>query len=531
MAITSINQALLKAKFFYFFFASAMDTLLPYLYLYYKHVLYFSPKQITLLIAARPLCLIFAAPTWGTIADKSKKYRLILLMCLLAYITTYGLIYSVEPVAGFSCLDILRARKAASNASSSSNETGPSGYLYTAKNQDNFYPGTIIENSFYSWPFSKHEYDTTEEITKDLFTTMLLVAIIGEFFSSPAYTFADVYTLQTLDGDLTKYGYQVLPGVMGTGIVSAALILYTHPKLMAAHKPCDKSMILSDKPYFITFLIFIGLSFFVAIFFKYVVNQSYKEEAAYSKCQCKILDALRLVFKSRVHTCFLAIVLLCGIGSGAKVSVTTAFLSDLDRKHHHKHIMPTITACHFISHAVFVGLSPYLLKKFGHMKIIAAGVLVYGLSFVFYSIISDPFWMLISEPFDGLARNLTRIAIITYVGSPPRVGAALQGITHALYLGVGTSIGTFICGMVIYKYGYILVFAILGVCFLIGFGFCLAVGHYLPSDITIHESFKLNYSKLLNDDAESDFDFLLEKIESDKTVYEPVIEHDNTKKD
>ncbi len=502
-AVASINQALLKAKLFYFFFVSAMNSLLPYLFLYYKHVLFLSPKQVTILMAVRPMCLIIAAPLLGTVADKANRYRPILLMCLAGYIITYGLIYAIEPVKVIDCLQIVTARASSSNSSTSKS-------IYSKK--DDYYAGNLMEDSIYSWPFSPEKYSSTEEITKNIFQTMLVLTIIGELFSSPAYTFADVYTLQTLEGDNIKYGYQILPGTIGTAVISAILILVTHSKLLKVTDPCEKSLVLSDKPFFITFMVFIALSFIIAVFFQYHLIRKDDKKHVSDSCHCKIFDALRLMCNSALHSSFLFVVLLCGIGDGAKVSFTSTFLSDLGHKHKHKHIMPLISACHFLSHTVFLALSPYFIKKFGHLRIVTAGVLVYGLSFIVYGIINDPVWVFIIEPLDGVARMLARVAIITYVGSPPRIGAALQGLTHALYLGLGTSIGTFICGWLIQKYGYVLVFIILGVFFLTGFGFCLAIDHFFPSEMTIYESFATSYSQLGSADSESDFDFLLEDM-------------------
>eukprot|EP00794_Sanderia_malayensis_P003401 gene3401-3891_t len=456
-------------------------------------------------MAARPVCLVFAAPLLGTVADKSNKYRPILLMCLAGYIITYGLIYGIEPSKALDCYEVLTARQTAGN-----NTLAQSSQRFVK--QDDYYAGNLMEDSIYSWPFSPSEYNSTEAMTKNVFLTMLMLTIIGELFSSPAFTFADVYTLQTLEDDTTSYGYQILPGAVGTGIVSGILILLTHSRLMKVSDPCEKSLVLSDKPFFITFLVFIALSLIIAIFFNYHSFKKDRHKNMASVCHCKIFDALQMMCNNALHSSFMFVVLLCGIGDGAKVSFTKTFLADLGKKHGHQHFLPLITACHFLSHTIFVALSPYLIKKFGHFRIITAGVLVYGLSFIVYGIINNPYWVFIIEPLDGAARWLVRIAIITYVGSPPNIGAALQGITHALYLGLGTSIGTFICGWLIHKYGYVLVFIILGVFFLTGFGFCLAIDHFLPADMTIYESFATNYKKLDDIESESDFDFLLEDI-------------------
>ena len=151
------------------------------------------------------------------------------------------------------------------------------------------------------------------------------------------------------------------------------------------------------------------------------------------------------------------------------------------------------------------------------MKLVTAGVLVYALSFIVYGIVDDPTWVFLIEPLDGIARQLARVAIISYIGSPPEIGAALQGLTHAIYLGLGAGIGTFICGYLVHQYGYIMVFIIMGALYLIGFGFCLAVNHFLPYEKTIYESFASVYSHLPTAGSEADFDFLLRDMTSEES--------------
>ena len=528
----SINFALLKAKLFYFFFISSILTLIPYLYLYYKHVLFLSPKQVTLLVAIRPLCLIVGAPILGTLADKTNRFKTVMILCLCGYIVTYGLITLIEPVENFNCEDVLAAREAASvNATAPNNSSRIFKFLSALKSKEYFYPGRLMEDSLYSWPFNMHDYKETEKITQHLFYVILGITITGELLSSPALTFADVYTLQTLEDDTSSYGFQVLPGIIGTGIVSAILLLLTHLKFMNMTDACDKSMVLADRPYLMQFLVFMVLSLCIAGMFKYHLNKPQKKDRNSTismLCSgCKIFESIRLLFGSLTHASFMLVVLLCGIADGAKTSFTYTFIADIGHVKDHNHILPLITATHFLSHVVFLALSRKLLLKFGHFRIVTAGVLVYGISFIVYGMLVDPIWVFLVEPFDGVARQLARVAIITYVGSPSGMGAAFQGLTHAIYIGMGTGIGAFICGFAVQKYGYVLVFVSLGILCLIGFGFCLAVDHYLPSEKTIAETFS-TYSALVTSDSDSDFDFLLEDINKDKEK-QPAIEDEKGK--
>ncbi|XP_065053663.1 major facilitator superfamily domain-containing protein 6-like [Rhopilema esculentum] len=516
----SVNFDLLKAKIFYFCFVSGMMTLLPYLYLYYKHVLFLSPFQVTILVAIRPLCLIIGAPILGTIADKTNNFKTTILICLGGYIATYGLVTLIKPVDGFNCQDLITARAAQNSNITSINNRSKEFKFLQALNQrkEYFYPGRLMEDSLYSWPFSMNEYEKTEQITEGLFFTVLGITAAGELISSPAYTFADVYTLQMLGDQTHRYGFQLLPGVIGTAIVSVIMLLLTHAKIMKISSACDKSLILADKPYLIQFLVFMVLSFAVASLFHYHLNKPLKRKSS-SKAgmlctECKLFQSILMIMKNSFHASFMLVVLLCGLADGAKTSFAYTFIADLGTAKGRNHILPLITATHFISHIVFLTLSPYLIKRFGHIQLVASGIFVYALSFIVYAMINDPIWVFVVEPLDGIARQLAKVAIITYVGSPTGIGAALQGFTHSIYLGMGTSIGTLICGFLVHKYGYILVFSIMGVTCLIGFAFILAADHYWPAEKTIGDSF-VTYSMVVSSDSESDFDFLLKDIGSD----------------
>ena len=512
-ASQSVNFDLLKAKLFYFFFTSGMTSLLPYLYLYYKHVLFLSPIQVTVLLAVRPLCLMVGAPLLGTYADKTNRFKTTIVICLIGYILTYGCITLLEPVQGFNCEAALSARAAElQNLTVINNRSREYKFLQALrKSKFDFYPGRVMEDSIYSWPFRADEYDETEQITQKLFTTVLLIMIAGELISSPANTFADVYTLQTLGVSTHYYGYQLLPGVIGTGIVSTVLLLLTRFKKVDANSVCDKSQILSEKPYLIQFLIFMFLALVVAIFFNYHKNRQLKKDKvsrfSYICGGCKLVEAVWIIFKNASHASFMLIVFVCAVADGAKTSFIYTFISDLGDGRD-KSISPLITATHFLSHIVFLALSSILLRKYGHTKIIAVGILTYALCFLVYGMIRDPVWLFLVEPFDGVARQLTRVAIITFVGSPPGIGAALQGFTHAIYLGVGTSIGTFICGYLVHLYGYVLIFLVMGTVCILAFGFWLAADHFWHGDKTISETFT-EYSLAETSDNESDFEFLL----------------------
>lgn len=69
MFCNNVNQELLIAKTFYFFFFSAFGSLFPLMAVYFKQM-GMNPFQTGFLIGIRPFVEFIAAPFWGSIADK-----------------------------------------------------------------------------------------------------------------------------------------------------------------------------------------------------------------------------------------------------------------------------------------------------------------------------------------------------------------------------------------------------------------------------------------------------------------------------
>lgn len=70
MFCNNVNQELLFAKTFYFFFFSAFGSLFPLMAVYFKQM-GMNPLQTGFLIGIRPFVEFIAAPFWGSIADRS----------------------------------------------------------------------------------------------------------------------------------------------------------------------------------------------------------------------------------------------------------------------------------------------------------------------------------------------------------------------------------------------------------------------------------------------------------------------------
>ncbi|KAK3584420.1 hypothetical protein CHS0354_023262 [Potamilus streckersoni] len=220
--LTHINKDLLICKLFYFFFFAAFGSLYPLLAVYFKQ-LGMNATQSGILIGFRPFIEFCSAPFWGGIADRWKKWKQLMLFSVFCWIAfTLGMAFVKPPaeacVGSFNVTDTDIIR------------------------------GDLIKPAystvFYKW-----------EAVKDTFFALLLIIVIGEFFSAPAITFADSVTLHYLGEDSNNYGRQRMFGSLGWGLsmffVGMAL---DHSTTFPEH-PC-KDQHHSEKNYIVCFAVF-----------------------------------------------------------------------------------------------------------------------------------------------------------------------------------------------------------------------------------------------------------------------------------
>ncbi|GIY39928.1 major facilitator superfamily domain-containing protein 6 [Caerostris darwini] len=99
---TNFNQDLLISKTFYFFFFSAFGSLFPLLAVYFKQM-GMNATQSGFLIGVRPFVEFLAAPFWGSMADRFRKGKIMLLFSLLSWIVFTLALAFIQPAAS-SCV-------------------------------------------------------------------------------------------------------------------------------------------------------------------------------------------------------------------------------------------------------------------------------------------------------------------------------------------------------------------------------------------------------------------------------------------
>jgi hypothetical protein len=126
----------------------------------------------------------------------------------------------------------------------------------------------------------------TDDIQKAFFLLMLLV-IIGEFFSAPAITLADSAVITLLGEDTDRYGHQRMFGSLGWAVSMFFVgIALDHSTSFPEH-PCGANK--QEKNYTICFATF-AISMFAALVAATTINFKYPEQTDEMQLQDKQID-------------------------------------------------------------------------------------------------------------------------------------------------------------------------------------------------------------------------------------------------
>ncbi|KAL1422177.1 hypothetical protein MTO96_022389 [Rhipicephalus appendiculatus] len=326
--LTSINQDLLVSKTFYFFFFSAFGSLFPLLAVYFKQM-GMNATQSGLLIGIRPLVEFISAPMWGGVADRFKKGKAILLGSLACWIVftlslafvqppaascidyndTHHVLYSpdtggndryrrsVSPVQENLWMDVAaeeellpqppdslpeprdkRTRSSTEAPSLPQVERGRSKAKqlppnYVVGKSPNTVEYTLNYNqerhtSYISPPFSSivYKYEDVQEV----FFLLLLLIVLGEYFSAPAITLADAATLSHLGENTDNYGRQRMFGSLGWGVAMFFVGIALDHSTSFPNHPCGPYE--KERNYticFATFSVLMGCAFISATQLKF----------------------------------------------------------------------------------------------------------------------------------------------------------------------------------------------------------------------------------------------------------------------
>ncbi|KAH3699466.1 major facilitator superfamily domain-containing protein 6-like [Dreissena polymorpha] len=221
---TYVDRDLFICKLFYFFFFAAFGSLYPLLAIYFKQ-LGMNATQSGLLIGFRPFIEFCSAPFWGGVADRWRKWRLLQLCSVGSWVVFTLAMAFVKPPHVF-CF----------------------GENNVTETDIINYKRDLIKPAYSSVYYER-------EAVKDAFFALLLIVVIGEFFSAPAITFADTVTLSYLGEDTDNYGRQRMFGSLGWGLSMFFVSIALDGATTFPGHPCETQH-KREKDYLLCFAVF-----------------------------------------------------------------------------------------------------------------------------------------------------------------------------------------------------------------------------------------------------------------------------------
>ncbi|NXA41955.1 MFSD6 protein, partial [Eudromia elegans] len=323
-------------------------------------------------------------------------------------------------------------------------------------------------------------YDHQE--VEAIFLLILLVVIIGEFFSASSVTIVDTVTLQYLGKHRDRYGLQRMWGSLGWGLAMLSVgigIDYTHSEVAIEGQGCKAPEYKNYRIVFIVFGVLMTMALIVATQFRFHYMHFKQDENKRKEVEISQADrntsnessdnTPTSVSQSQSFNFWDLIKLLCsiqyssvlfvawfmGFGYGFVFTFLYWHLEDLNGT------TTLFGVCSVLSHvseltAYF--FSHKLIELVGHIR----------LEFLLTGQILQALWqkrgpryswdlMLTSQYFvlPGVTHAAIWAACISYLSAavPPELRTSAQGILQGLHLGLGRGCGAMVGGVLVNYFG------------------------------------------------------------------------------
>ncbi|CAM4536999.1 major facilitator superfamily domain-containing protein 6 isoform X1 [Lepidochelys kempii] len=526
-----INNDLLISKVFYFFFYSAYGSLYPLLPVYYKQ-LGMSPSQSGLLVGIRYFIEFCSAPFWGVVADRFKKGKVVLLFSLLCWILFNLGIGFVRP-ATLRCVPKVPPPPHPSNAShlltslpqnatissllttaSATLQKGRgkrgllanspptlelfpfsaqtrNGDLALDNNNTNFIskntttnpglpenmthptPPPVVTTKPVSFDHVMLVYDHQE--VEAIFLLILLVVIIGEFFSASSVTIVDTVTLQYLGKHRDRYGLQRMWGSLGWGLAMLSVgigIDYTRIEVIIEGLGCKAPEYKNYRIVFIVFGVLMSVALIVATQFRFHYNHYKEDENKRKEVEIPQVDGNAStessddtpssISQSQSFSFWDLMKLLCGIQYGSVLFVAwfmgfgygfvfTFLYWHLEDLNGTTTLFGVCSVLSHVSELTAYFFSHKLIELIGHIRVLYIGLACNTARYIYISYLENAWTVLPMEVLQGVTHAAIWAACISYLSAavPPELRTSAQGILQGLHLGLGRGCGAMIGGVLV----------------------------------------------------------------------------------
>ncbi|XP_057614646.1 major facilitator superfamily domain-containing protein 6 isoform X2 [Chionomys nivalis] len=320
-------------------------------------------------------------------------------------------------------------------------------------------------------------YDQQE--VEAIFLVILVVVIIGEFFSASSVTIVDTVTLQYLGKHRDRYGLQRMWGSLGWGLAMLSVgigIDYTHIDVFIDGKGCKPPEYRNYQIVFIVFGVLMTMALIVATQFRFRYNHfkngdskgkeveipqverdnstesSEETPTAASHSQAfNFWDLIKLLCSVQYGS-VLFVAWFMGFGYGFVFTFLYWHLEDLNGT------TTLFGVCSVLSHvseltAYF--FSHKLIELIGHIRVLYIGLACNTARYIYISYLENAWTVLPMEVLQGVTHAAIWAACISYLSAavPPELRTSAQGILQGLHLGLGRGCGAMIGGVLVNYFG------------------------------------------------------------------------------
>ncbi|XP_014400250.1 PREDICTED: major facilitator superfamily domain-containing protein 6, partial [Myotis brandtii] len=315
-------------------------------------------------------------------------------------------------------------------------------------------PTTTIVTTTRALPSDQVTLVYDQQEVEAIFLVILVVVIIGEFFSASSVTIVDTVTLQYLGKHRDRYGLQRMWGSLGWGLAMLSVgigIDYTHIEVLVHGKGCRPPEYRNYQIVFIVFGVLMTMALIVATQFRFRYNhfksdegrgkeveiapvergsptESAEEVPAASHAQAaSFWDLIRLLCSVQYGS-VLFVAWFMGFGYGFVFTFLYWHLEDLNGT------TTLFGVCSVLSHvseltAYF--FSHKLIELIGHIRVLYIGLACNTARYIYISYLENAWTVL--------------------AGGRLEIGA--QGILQGLHLGLGRGCGAMIGGVLVNYFG------------------------------------------------------------------------------
>ncbi|XP_068926302.1 major facilitator superfamily domain-containing protein 6 isoform X1 [Petaurus breviceps papuanus] len=320
-------------------------------------------------------------------------------------------------------------------------------------------------------------YDQQE--VEAIFLVILLVVIIGEFFSASSVTIVDTVTLQYLGKHRDRYGLQRMWGSLGWGLAMLSVgigIDYTHIDVLIDGQGCKPPEYKNYQIVFIVFGVLMTMALIVATQFRFRYSHfksnnnkgkeveipqvernnstESSEDTPTSSSQSQAFsfwDLIKLLCSVQYGS-VLFVAWFMGFGYGFVFTFLYWHLEDLNGT------TTLFGVCSVLSHvseltAYF--FSHKLIELIGHIRVLYIGLACNTARYIYISYLENAWTVLPMEVLQGVTHAAIWAACISYLSAavPPELRTSAQGILQGLHLGLGRGCGAMIGGVLVNYFG------------------------------------------------------------------------------